>query len=98
MDEIPQATTSGYRRRGAECFANPASLPCPARGCTRPSMASSFLMTLAGDGKISFIGRDSGRPRSRRFVVSPSRRAAALGVRSLRFCTKEEIPMYHVPN
>jgi len=30
--------------------------------------------------KISVIGRNSGRSRSRRFVVSPTRRAAVWGV------------------
>jgi len=35
--------------------------------------------------KLSVIGRKSGRSRSRRFVVSPSRRAAVWGLRSLPF-------------
>jgi hypothetical protein len=65
-------------------------------------MAFVVLDDVTVDGKISVIGRDFGRPRSRRLVVSPTRRAAAWSVRSLRFEPKfepkEEIPMYHVPN
>jgi hypothetical protein len=76
----------------------PPAIDATARSARQPSQPSlpgqtvhpsinGFIVLddVAGDGKISVIGRDSGRPRSRRFVVSPSRRAAAWGAKSLRF-------------